>query len=343
MVTGGSGYIASWIVKKLLERGYRVHATVRNKNAEAKIAHLLEMQAEYGDNLQLFEADLTVSGSFEAAVKGCEAVIHCASPFATKVKDVDKELLSPAKEGTLNVLRSALNSGSVRRVVLTSSATAIYTNNNECQVTNTGSLNESNWNSTASVDYQPYSYSKTIAEQAAWEFAEQQEQFELVTINPTFVLGPALSQRMDGISAETVAGFFAGQFATGIPDLYYGIVDVRDVSEAHILALENETAQGRFLLVSEVHSLYQLGSYLKGTYGKRLPVRLSKLPKFMFYLIGPMFGFNWEFTRNNYGVEVKLDASKSREILGITYIEPHETIRAQATQLLTDGLVKLKG
>lgn len=343
MVTGGSGYVASWVVSKLLERGFRVHATVRDLEAGDKVAHLLKMGEEYGDQVLFFEADLLEPGSFDQAVKGCEAVIHCASPFFTRTRDPEKDLILPAKEGTENVLRSALNSGSVRRVVLTSSVAAIHSDNIECQQKPSGILDETDWNSTASVSYQPYSFSKTVAEKAAWDFTNTQDQFELVVINPGFVLGPSLSKRLDGTSVSTMVEFFSGQFQIGIPDLFFGLVDVRDVAEAHILALLNENASGRFITVSTVRSLFELGSQLKGIYGDALPIGLRKLPKSIFYLMGPFFGFSWKNIRNNYGIPVRIDSGRSKEILGLAYTDINMTVAEHATQLLEDGLVKLKG
>lgn len=342
MVTGGSGYIASWVVNKLLERGFQVHATVRDLEAGAKVSHLLKMREDFGDQLALFEADLLLAGSFDKAVQGCNAVIHCASPFFTKTSDPEKDLIIPAKEGTENVLRSARDSGSVRRVVLTSSVAAVHSDNIESLQKPSGILDETDWNSTASASYQPYSLSKTIAEKAAWEFTNEQDQFDLVVINPGFVLGPSLSKRLDGTSVSTMAEFFSGQFQIGIPDLFFGLVDVRDVAEAHILALLNEKAQGRFITVSAVRSLYDLGSYLKGIYGDALPIGRRKLPKFVFYLMGPFFGFSWKNIRNNYGIPVQIDSSRSKEILGLSYTEIEQTVIDHAEQMLADGLVKLK-
>ena len=343
LVTGGSGYIASWVIKKLLEKGYQVHTTVRDLEAVEKVGHLIKMGEEYRGQLRFFEADLLVPGSFDVAVQGCDAVIHCASPFFTTSKDPENDLIRPAKEGTENVLRSAAESGTVSRVVLTSSVVAVHTDNIESDLKPSGILDESDWNSTASAAYQPYSYSKTIAEQAAWAFVEEHDQFDLVVINPGFVLGPSLSKRMDGTSVSTMLNYFSGQFQIGIPDLYYGLVDVRDVAEAHILALLNKEAEGRFLLVSSVKSLYDVGTHLKGIYGDDLPVRLSKLPKFIFYLMGPFFGFSWKNIRNNYGIPLRIDSTRSKDILGLNYIAIEETLAAHAEQMLRDGLVKLKG
>lgn len=341
-VTGGSGYIASWIVLKLLERGMEVHATVRNLSDEKKVGHLKSMQKNFPGQLSLFEADLNTEGSFDAAVANCEALIHSASPFViSNIKDPELELIRPAKVGTENVLRSADRAQTVRKVVLTSSVAAIHTDNNEWKNTSEGILNENHWNSTASAKYQPYSYSKTLAEKAAWEYAQQQDHWDLAVINPSFVVGPSLSKRLDGTSSSTVAGFFTGQFKQGIPDLHFGMVDVRDVAEAHILALEHPEAKGRFILMSEEKSLPEAGKVLQNMQGGRLPVNPRVLPKAMFYVMGPFLGFSWRYTRNNYGVPVKLDAARSRDILRLKYRTIADSLVDHAEQLLKDGLVSV--
>ena len=130
LVTGGSGYIASWVVKYLLEEGYTVRATVRNLRSEDKVAHLKAMEREYSGKLQLFEADLLTEGSFDESMKGCDVVIHTASPFFIKgLKDAQKQLVDPALQGTRNVLETANRAESVKRVVLTSSVAAIMGDN----------------------------------------------------------------------------------------------------------------------------------------------------------------------------------------------------------------------
>ena len=127
LVTGATGYIASWIVKKLLERGFTVHGTVRNLNDLQKIEHLLQLRAEYPGRLMLFEADLMKEESFDEAMEGCEIVIHTASPFFVQhIKDPDKQLIQPAQLGTRNVLLTANQHPTVKKVVLTSSVAAIY-------------------------------------------------------------------------------------------------------------------------------------------------------------------------------------------------------------------------
>jgi nucleoside-diphosphate-sugar epimerase len=342
MVTGGSGYIASWIVRQLLESGVSVNATVRSLEAKTKISHLEDMRDEFPGQLELFEADLGIIGSFDRAALGCDALIHCASPFfISDISDPNEELIRPAKGGTINVLQAATRSGSVTRVVLTSSVAAIHTDNIDWQRKASGMLDEADWNTTASEKYQPYSYSKTLAEQAAWEYAKGQDQFTLVAVNPSFVIGPSLSTRSDSTSVGTIARFFSGELKIGVPDLRFGMVDVRDVARAHILALENQEAEGRFILMSESLGFPLVAEILRERYGEAVQAGTRTLPKFLFYLIGPFLGFSWGYTKKNYAVPVKLDTSRSRNILGLEYRPVRDSILEHAQKIIDDGLVSL--
>jgi len=170
LVTGGSGYIASWIIRYLLEDGLNVRATVRSKANPKKVAHLMDLQKGTEGNLELFEADLMQDGSFDEAVKGCELIMHTASPFfLKKPKDVQKELIGPAELGTQSVLDSATKVGGVKRIVLTSSVAAIYSDSVDITDRPGEVFDEEQWNTESSLEHNAYSYSKTLAEKKAWE------------------------------------------------------------------------------------------------------------------------------------------------------------------------------
>ncbi|CAN1813528.1 Phenylacetaldehyde reductase [Linum perenne] len=236
-VTGGSGYIASWLIKLLLRHGYTVIASVRDP-------YLLE------------------EGSFDSAVRGCVGVFHTASPVSFDVADPQVEVVDPAVNGTLNVLKSCAKSPSVKRVIVTSSiASMFYTGKPSTEDT----VADETWFSDPAVcrDLQVwYQLSKTLAESAAWEFAKENN-IDLVTINPGFVNGPFL-QPTPTFSAEMVLNLVNGN-AT-YPSYYYWSVDVRDVAEAHVKAFETESAHGRYCLVGSnadfpqvlqiIHQLY---------------------------------------------------------------------------------------
>ncbi len=338
LVTGASGYIASWIVKYLLEQGERVHGTVRSlKNAD-KISHLLDLQNKYPEQLFLFEADLLNKESFSPAMKGCDFILHTASPFMiSKIKDSNRDLIQPAKEGTHNVLTVANEFPEVKKIVVTSSVAAIYGDAADIGQTKNSQFTEEYWNTTSSEKYNPYQYSKTVAEREAWKIANEQKQWKLATINPGFVMGPSLSKRVDSTSVDMMRSLINGKYKSGVPDLYFGVVDVRDVAKAHILAASKENAIGRHICVSTTLPLLEMAKILREKYPK-LPIPKSVAPKFILYLAGPLMGFPWKFINRNVGIPFAFDNSKSLGI-GVIYTPIKDTLVDHAKQLLEDGLV----
>lgn len=327
LLTGATGYIGSWVCRYLLEAGYRVRATVRNRNDKAKYAHLEQMAAAAPGELEIWEADLLTPNAFDEAAKGCEIVFHIASPFRLDVKDVQRELLDPALKGTQNVLQAATRSGTVRKVVLTSSGAAIYGDVADMQAAGLECFTEEHWNTTSSPTHQPYSYSKLIAEKAAWELANAQPQWQLVVINPTMVMGPSLTPYSQSESLKIIKDFLKGQFAMGVPDLKFGFVDVRDVARAHLLAAQQEKAAGRHLLSAEVLGFIDIGKHLRQITGRTLGLPFMVAPKALFWLIAPLFGVTRKFVEQNVGFPLKFDNQKSINALGISYIPIATTLR----------------
>jgi nucleoside-diphosphate-sugar epimerase len=338
LVTGASGYIASWIVRYLLERGESVNGTVRSMADMAKITHLLDLKKKYPDRLNLFEADLRKKESFRKAMEDCTVVIHTASPFfITKIKDPQKDLILPALEGTRSILTLAGEYPAIRRIVVTSSVAAIYSDAADIYRAKKNRFDESQWNTVSDEKHNPYQYSKTLAEREAWKIAEAQTQWKLAVINPGFVLGPSLSKRVDSTSIDTMRSLINGKFRTGAPDLYFGVVDVRDVAMAHILAATQGDAAGRHILVGHGASVLDMAKILRGNFPK-LPIPKSSVPKFMLYLVGPLMGFSWKFINLNYGIEYTFDNSRSLR-LGVKYHPLKETLVDHAEQLIRDRLV----
>ncbi len=185
LVTGATGYIASWVIKNLLEQGHTVHSTVRDLNKTHTFQHLTDIAAKSTGNLQLFQANLLEEGAFDVAMQGCEIVLHMASPFVvTNYKDAIKDIIEPAVIGTENVLNSVNRTASVKRVVVTSSIAATYGDAIDILTTTNNCFDESHWNTSSSPEHQPYPYSKVAAERKAWEMAQAQTRWDLVCINP---------------------------------------------------------------------------------------------------------------------------------------------------------------
>jgi nucleoside-diphosphate-sugar epimerase len=144
---------------------------------------------------------------------------------------------------------------------------------------------------------------------------------------------------LDGTSSSTIAGFFGEQFKSGVPDLHYGMVDVRNVADAHIIALESEEVDGRHILANGCKSFVDLAHMIEESFGDRIPYKIKKLPKLLFYFVGPSFGFSWRYISKNYGIPIRLDNSKSKKALGLEYTDIQQTVLDHVNQLIRDGLV----
>jgi nucleoside-diphosphate-sugar epimerase len=340
LVTGGTGYLASWIVKQLLDQGFTVRTTVRNLAQRDKYAHLTDLAVKSKGVLMFFEADLLKKGSFAEAMSGCELVIHTASPFKISgIKNAQKELVEPALEGTRNVLDSVNKTESVKRVVLTSSVVAIFGDAIDLAKTEKDIFTEEHWNFSSSVAHQPYSYSKTVAEKLAWEIAGEQSRWDLLTINPGFIMGPSLSKRTDSTSIEIMIQLATGKFKTGVPTGNMSFVDVRDVAKSHILAGFTPNASGRHICTSADKSFLDMADALRNDYPE-FPLPKKFIPKWLFSLIAPMVGFTRKYVKLNVGYDIRMDNSYIKKDLGMNFIPFDQTITDHFKQLLADGIIK---
>ncbi|CAK9867222.1 unnamed protein product [Sphagnum jensenii] len=257
-VTGASGFIASWLVKLLLERGYTVRGTIRNPEK----AKFLPQLPGASDRLKLFFADLLQPGSFDEAVAGCDGVFHVASPIIVQaITDPQAQFIEPAVNGTLNVLASCAKAHTWR-VVLTSTVAAI---NHTPKCTPDVVLDESFW---SDEDYcrerkEWYALSKTLAEKAAWDFVKEKG-LDMVVINPGGVFGPTLQASELG-SNIYILGILNGTMK-GCPNIPFGITGVKDVAMAHILAYELEHATGRYICSGPVHPFADVVSLVRKLY-----------------------------------------------------------------------------
>jgi nucleoside-diphosphate-sugar epimerase len=272
MLTGSTGYVAGVICRELLKAGLTVHCPVRDPTNESKIQYLKDIEAKSDGTLKFFKADLLEDGSYLESMKGCSVVFHTASPFVTTIpKGKEKEvLLDPAVNGTKNILQSAKETFTVKRVVLTSSCYAIATDGTDTSAAfqKTGKLcNEDTWNETASIDYNPYAYSKALAEKAAWEFVKDKDcNYDLVVINPSFVMGPGVKVHPGSESYGFVQTLGNGVMKQGCPNIGLWVVDVRDVAKAQLAAGFTKSAKGRYIISGTNTGMMQMADALSEKY-----------------------------------------------------------------------------
>ena len=346
LVTGANGYVASWLVKRLLERGFDVHGTVRDPRNPGKTDHLEGIAKGCPGSLSLFRADLLDPDGFDRAMAGCGLVFHTASPLIVRdVQEPLRDLIEPATAGTRNVLRAANRTPSVRRVVLTSSIVAVYGDAADLDTLREDAFDESHWNATSNENHQPYSYSKTLAERLAWKIAgeqaegSEQERWDLVVVNPGLVLGPGLSRHTKAEGVLVMRDFGNGYYRFGAPALEFAIVDVRDVAEAHIRAGTLPNAHGRHILVSESLSLLEIGAILRSRFGDAFPFPRRAVSKAAALMLAPSRGIPQAVAKRNLGYPLRFDSRRARDRLGLTFRPASESIIDHFRQLMDDGLV----
>ncbi|KAI9452850.1 NAD-dependent epimerase/dehydratase [Russula earlei] len=253
LVTGGSGFIAVHCILQLLEAGYQVRATLRDPDREAEVRDMLrEGGYEAGERLHFIQADLSSDANWPEAVSGCTYVLHVASPTPIRDYKHEDEMIIPAREGVLRVLRAARDAG-VKRVVLTSAIGAIVYGHPK----QTAPYDETTWtNLTGKAP--AYQKSKTLAEKAAWAFIEKEGKgLELTAINPVAVMGPVLGADYSH-SIHLVKNLLTGKMA-GCPKINSGFVDVRDVADLHLRAMTHPAAKGERFIATAGESIWLVG------------------------------------------------------------------------------------
>ena len=340
MITGATGYVAGWIVKRLLEEGFTVHAPIRSPENPEKTKYLDELAKASPGEIKYFKADLLTDGSYLESMKGCSTVIHTASPFISQVKDAQKDLVDPALKGTRNVLNSVNQTPSVTKVVLTSSCAAIYGDNLDVEGYPNKTLTEDIWNTSSSLSHQPYSYSKTVAEKEAWEMAGEQERWKLVVINPSLVMGPGINPKGTSESFNIIKQMSDGTMRMGAPDFHIGMVDVRDVAEAHYQAAVRDDAEGRHIVSGHNTNFLEMGQVLRSVVGDQYPFPKKNLPRWLVMIMGPLNGLKRDMLKKNLGYPWKADHSKSVQKLGINYRSKETSLGDFFNQLVETGQIK---
>jgi dihydroflavonol-4-reductase len=280
LVTGGSGFLGGWCLTELLRAGHQVRATVRDPARESEVRAMIAPELNGGERLSLFTADLGDDRGWKEAVEGCDYVLHVASPFPPRQPKDPDELIVPARDGTLRVLRASFEAG-VRRVVVTSSAVAVR---NSGVAPPPRPLTEEDWTDPANPQLTPYARSKTIAERAAWDRAREAGHLERLTVvNPSAILGPVLSDD-HSYSLQLIERMLNGM--PGLPQLGFSFVDVRDVADLQIRAMAAPEAAGQrflaagpFLWVSEVAEILRdrLGAAARKVPTRAVPNLLVRL------------------------------------------------------------------
>lgn len=335
LVTGGSGFIGSYCILQLLEAGYRVRTTIRSLQREADVRAMLKRGgAEPGEALAFFAADLNSDMGWPQAVAGCDYVLHVASPFPSIQPKDEDELIIPAREGALRVLRAARDK-KVKRVVLTSSFAAVAYGHKPTDRPYT----EESWTD-LSNDVTPYVKSKTLAERAAWDFiAREGNGLELSVINPVGVLGPLLGPDTSS-SIQLLQRLMDGGIPRA-PHVCFNLVDVRDVADLHLRAMKDPAARGeRFLAtVGDCMSVMDVARVLKENIGEAAKhVPTAELPNWLVRL-GALFNPTVRELVPNLGKVRRASNEKAKRVLGWEPRSSEEAILATAESLIKLGLV----
>jgi len=336
LVTGASGYIGGHVVREFLEHGYRVRGTVRNLKDPKKVQHLFELGSKPGHHLELVEADLDKLQGWKEAVEGCRWIQHVASPFPATAPADENELIRPAVDGTLRVMQAAADSGTVQRVVLTSSVAAVAYGHGD---TGGRVLTEEDWSVPEKCE--AYQKSKTLAEKAAWDFLArlpEPHRLELSVINPGFVAGP-LSGPDIGTSGEVVGRLMRRELPA-CPEIGFATVDVRDVAVAHRLATETPAAAGhRFIIAGDHVWMQDIGRILAAEFGPRgYRPPTGKLPYPVMWLVA-RFDKSVRLVLQYVGKREEVSHAKAENMLGWRPRPVEETIVDMANSMIAKGLI----
>ncbi|HET9162755.1 MAG TPA: aldehyde reductase [Solirubrobacterales bacterium] len=329
LVSGGSGFLGGWCVVELLRQGYTVRTTVRDPAREPEVRAAVASQVDAGDRLAVLAADLLSDQGWDSAVEGCDYVLHVASPFPpVQPKDAD-ELIVPAREGTLRVLRTSLDAG-VERVVVTSSVAAITGGG---KAASGRALDERDWSDPDNLKMTPYARSKTIAELAAWDLVrERGEEGKLTTINPGAIVGPVMGDGRS-FSLQAIERLLGGM--PGVPRIGFSFVDVRDVADLEIRAMTAPEAGGeRFIAVDSFRWMSEVAAVLRDRLGEdaaKVPTRT--VPNLLVRAMA-LFDPSARSVTGQLGKKTAVSGEKARAMLGWSPRPLDDTIAECARSLL---------
>ena len=282
LLTGISGYIGNHCAVELLKHGYSVRGSVRSLSKSKKVIDAIKKEVDPKDNLEFCELNLLSDAGWDAAMKDCEYVLHVASPFINSEPKDENEYIRPAVDGTMRALRAAKKAG-VKRVVLTSSMVSMLGDSAQSM-----DVTPETWTNVDAKNTSAYSKSKTLAEKAAWDFIHAQTDatpMELTVVNPGPVFGPSLSGDLSGTSMTMFKQMLTGKMPM-VPQAGINMSDVRDIAKIHVLALENEKANGkRFIVTTEKpYAFQELAQLLKSNGYDKVSTKLA--PNFLLKAMG---------------------------------------------------------
>ena len=337
LVTGATGFIAKHCIKFLLEAGYQVRGTMRSSASEPALRQLFSSLGFSGSRISFVITDLTQDQGWVEAATGCDYVLHVASPVLNKPPKHEDEVIIPAREGTLRVLRAAASAG-VRRVVLTSSVSALAEGHR--REVYRRRFTEADW-SDLSGKIMPYGKSKTLAEKSAWNFCQGPEAdgMELVTICPGYVFGPVLDDGRVSPSIDMVRRTLLGEYP-GSARLSLPMIDVRDLAAAHVAAMvKPELAGQRLVAVKETLWQTELSQILAQEYGPRgFKASVRQLPDFLIKVVA-LFDPQIRLIVEMLGKEIVFDDRHSRSLLGEPRNSARDAILATAESLIAHGMI----
>lgn len=338
VVTGASGYLGGNVVLAALKAGYRVRGTVRNTQ-NGEFLKQLDYAGKADGDVELVSADILEPKGWDKVMEGATWVLHTASPFPLKEPDNENELIKPAVEGTLNVLKAAHEAKTIKRVVLTSSTSSVMSGHELGKDGKSVSFSEKDWSNTEKP-IGAYNRSKTLAERAAWKFAEEHKGFELAVINPCLILGPPLSARGGGTSCNIVKDLLEGK-NPGLALLWMGICDVRDVAQAHINALTAEGAQGQRHIICSKHFFYSdMARILSDRYNPQgWEVPTTVMPYALVYLYS-FINPGAAIAVNTWGQKYAYETTRAKDVLGVDYTSHTDTLIDMAEAMIRLGMAR---
>ena len=331
LVTGATGYIGLHCIHQLLNQGYAVNGSVRSPERRDEIFQALQNHNTSTENLNIFTFDLNDDEGWDEGMEGCDYLLHVASPIALENHDEDF-FVKPAVAGTNRAMKFA-KKHNVKKVVLTSSVAAIYET-----MESKSYYDENDWSDPENPAISHYSKSKTLAERAAWEFVENENNpFELAVINPALVIGPSLSGDL-GESNKAIEMVATGKMPVAVP-LQFGYVDVRDVAAAHILAMQNPASNGERFALAEKDLWYgDVAKVLRDNGFDKAPT--LAVPVWLAKILA-IFSKELKLAVPYLGrLRSVKNTSKAKDILGWNPRPAEESIVEIAQQIQDMGLIK---